>query len=374
MSGIYIHIPYCKQACHYCDFHFSTNLKTKISLINSINEEISIRNQYLKNTPLRSIYFGGGTPSMLSKEELAAILDKIYDTFEITDDVEITLEANPDDLSLEKSKELYELGFNRLSIGIQSFDDKILSFFNRAHTSQMAIEAVVEAKKIGFDNISVDIIFGIPGQSLDQLNDDLDKALALDTKHISIYGLTIEDQTVFGKWLKQKKLTPIDEDLSAAHLTLIMERLEKENYLQYEISNFCKAGFESKHNSSYWQDYHYLGIGPSAHSYNGVSRQFNTANNTKYIDAVSNGQSFFEKEVLSKEDKVNEYILTHIRTSNGIGLANIKNVLGYNIEENKSLEIKMLIDLKMVTYDNYSLKLTRKGKLVADFVTEKLIF
>lgn len=373
MAGIYIHIPYCKQACHYCDFHFSTNLNSKSDLIEAILQEIDLQKDYLGTDSLETIYFGGGTPSLLTSFELSSILEKIHQNFAVSNKPEITLEANPDDLSADKLTEIKTAGINRLSIGIQSFNDQILSFFNRAHHAQMACESVLTAQDIGFENISIDLIFGAPDQSLIDLKGDIEKAIALKTPHISIYGLTIEEGTVFGKWQKQHKLTPLDEDIAAAHLELIMEMLSNSGFDQYEISNFSLPGSKSKHNSAYWSGKKYLGIGPAAHSYNGKTRQYNQAHNIQYIKQLKKGKLLCTIEELSKEDQINEFILTRIRLKEGIAIQRLEENYAFDLLKTKSRIIDEFSDRKMLTIEGNFLRLTTKGKLLADFITEKLI-
>ena len=373
MAGIYIHIPYCKQACHYCDFHFSTNLNTKSDLIEAILKEIELQKDYLLGETIETIYFGGGTPSILSTPELSNILHKIYESFQISENPEITLEANPDDLSRSKLEELKAAEINRLSIGIQSFDDQILSYFNRAHNSKMALNAVEHAREIGFQNISIDLIFGVPDQTLEALKSDLEQALELNTPHISIYGLTIEEGTVFGKWEKQNKLTPLEEDLAAEHLVLIMDTLAAAGYEQYEISNFCLQGFESKHNSSYWHGKKYLGLGPAAHSYNGAERQFNYAHNTKYIKSMQSDRLPSTIEKLNIEDQINEVILTQLRLKEGINLVDLKQSHDFDLMKERKDLINEFLRKNMLVFNGNFLCLTSNGKLLADFITEKLI-
>ncbi|MEO9803203.1 MAG: radical SAM family heme chaperone HemW [Reichenbachiella sp.] len=373
MAGIYVHIPYCKQACHYCDFHFSTNLTTKSDLIEGILKEIDLQKKYLAEEIVETIYFGGGTPSLLSTFEFSTILERIRQNFLIGQSPEITLEANPDDLTSAKLAELKSVGVNRLSIGIQSFDDDLLSYFNRAHDNEMAVKSVREAKKLGFTNLSIDLIFGAPDQSLAALEADLDQALKLRTPHISIYGLTIEENTVFGKWQKQNKLNSLDDDIAAAHLELIMETLENAGYIQYEISNFCLPGFESKHNSSYWYGTWYLGIGPAAHSYNGKSRQYNQAHNIKYIQGLKNNELPFTIENLSEKDQINEFIITQIRLKKGIDCQYLIKHYSFDLLSTKSEAIENFNKVEMLETESNFLRLTPKGKLLADFITEKLI-
>lgn len=373
LAGIYVHIPYCKQACHYCDFHFSTNLSTKSDLIAAIGKEIELQKNYLDGEPIETIYFGGGTPSILNAEELSFLLTAIRETFAIIDHPEITLEANPDDLTEDKLKELKFAGINRLSIGIQSFNDKILKYFNRAHDAQMATSAVQLAQKVGIDNLSIDLIFGAPDQSVEDLKSDLAKALQLNTQHISIYGLTIEENTVFGKWEKQDRLTPLDEEIAAKHLEVIMETLGDHGFEQYEISNFCLPGFESKHNSSYWHGKKYLGIGPAAHSYNGVERQNNAPHNIKYTKLLQSNELPCTVEKLSKEDQINEFILTQLRLKSGLSHRRLEYLHSFDIRKEKADEIAQFEMSGMLETRGEFIRLTPKGKLLADFITEKLI-
>lgn len=372
MAGIYIHIPYCKQACHYCDFHFSTNLKTKADLIDAICSEIKLRSNYLSSKNIETIYFGGGTPSMLTTTELDAILSTVYGEFHVSDGAEVTLEANPDDLSKENLNDFRSQGINRLSIGIQSFNDTFLKKFNRAHTAGMALEAVDNARKAKFENISVDLIYGVPDQNLAEFEDDLKKVTTLNTEHISIYGLTIEENTVFGKWEKSKKLHPIDEETAARQFESIMDHLPKAGFRQYEVSNFCRENFESRHNSSYWAGKKYLGLGPAAHSFDGDSRQFNIANNAKYIASIKKGEIPCQIEVLSKTDMVNEYILTKIRTEAGICFEEMKNRFGFDFEKKYQKQIALYQSNGLIL-TNGSLALTKAGRLVADGITASFI-
>ncbi|MCV9388660.1 radical SAM family heme chaperone HemW [Reichenbachiella ulvae] len=373
MSGIYIHIPFCKQACYYCDFHFSTNMQNKQHMVEAMKKELILRKEYLIDDKIETLYFGGGTPSLLDQPALTSLIDTVKTHYQLDPEAEITLEANPDDLSMEKLKELKELGINRLSIGIQSFDDQILSYFNRAHDSQMARQSVADAQEVGIENISIDLIFGVPNQSLVQLKKDLKSALALQTPHISIYGLTIEEDTVFGRWERQNKLTPLDEELASQHLQLIMDRLENAGYEQYEISNFSLPGYRSRHNSSYWAGTHYLGIGPAAHSYDGDSRQFNIAHNAKYLKALAQDTFPAEKEILSREEKITEMILTQLRKKEGLSLKSLKGDLGYDLHKERGAKLKDFQEEGLTLCLDEILTLTQKGKLLCDWITEELI-
>ncbi|PBQ31160.1 coproporphyrinogen III oxidase [Sphingobacteriaceae bacterium] len=331
MPGIYLHIPFCKQACTYCDFHFSTNLQAKDVLVTSITEEISKRYSYLSKKNLESIYFGGGTPSLLSKSELQRIFNALKKYFSYTNSAEITLEANPDDITMQSLQDWKEVGINRLSIGLQSFNNEELKWMNRAHTAEESLASVKLAQAEGFNNISIDLIYGSKFQTLDSWAQTLDTAIALNTQHISSYNLTIEQKTVLG--LKHNKGTEpaISDELSEAQFLLMVKKLKEAGFLHYEISNFGKPEFFAKHNSNYWLQEHYLGIGPSAHSFNGTSRQWNVKNNNHYINAIKNGSDFFEKEELSLHDRYNEYVLTRLRTIWGCDLDEIKEQFGDEI-------------------------------------------
>ncbi|WP_353935902.1 radical SAM family heme chaperone HemW [Reichenbachiella agariperforans] len=373
VSGIYIHIPYCKQACYYCDFHFSTSLQNKQQMVEALKKELKLRTTYLSDPVIHTLYFGGGTPSLLDSHELADLIEMVRETYQLAPNAELTLEANPDDLTTEKLTQIKALGVNRLSIGVQSFDDEILQYFNRSHDSSAAITSIREAQGLGIENISIDLIFGVPNQTRAMLQKDLDMALSLDTPHISIYGLTIEEDTVFGKWHQQNKLTPMDDDLAGQHLMLIMETLSAAGYEQYEVSNFSKPGWRSHHNSSYWSGTHYLGIGPAAHSYDGDSRQYNVSHNTKYIKALKNGELDCEIETLSQKDKITEFVLTQIRKSEGINLEQLRRQLDYDLQRTKAAELSQLLAEQLVYIEDNSLTLTQKGKLLGDWVTEQLI-
>jgi oxygen-independent coproporphyrinogen-3 oxidase len=372
MAGIYIHIPFCKQACYYCDFHFSTQQETKTELVQAILKELQLQLDYLKGEVIQTIYFGGGTPSVLDTRELQSILDAIRSSHQVADRAEITLEANPDDLSVSKLKELSGLGINRLSIGIQSFHPAILKFLNRVHDADSAINSFQHAREAGFNNISIDLIYGIPDETEEQWKDDIRQAIALKPDHISCYSLTIEPKTVFGKWSATGKLKPVDDEVAARHLEILMDQLEQNGFEHYEISNFARPGFQSRHNSSYWRQEKYLGIGPSAHSYNGTSRQYNIHNNNLYIRSLKNDQIPFEREELSADDLINEYILTTLRTQWGTDLKKIKQDFGYDLLTKNAEYLSKIFNDKLAVLENGVLRLTRAGKLLADKISSDL--
>ncbi|MES2514831.1 MAG: radical SAM family heme chaperone HemW [Bacteroidota bacterium] len=373
MSGIYIHIPFCKKACHYCDFHFSTSLQHKDTLVKSILTEIDLRNNYLPDKQIETIYFGGGTPSLLSEKETFLILEKIYKLYTVSQNAEITFECNPDDLSDEKLKELKRLEINRLSIGLQSFDEEELNWMNRAHTAKESEASVKRAQDRGFENITIDLIYGSKFSNIANWKKTLDKAIALDVKHISSYNLTIEEKTKLGHDLKAKKEVAIDDEKSSEMFLEMIDRLEKNNFIHYEISNFGKEGFFSIHNSNYWKGQHYLGLGPSAHSFDGVSRQWNVSNNNLYIKQVEEkGTAYFEKEVLTEKERFNEYVLTALRTIWGIDLNYLKTNFDPDFVKAFLTQIETYIQQESVLLKNKTYTLTEKGKLLADKIASEL--
>lgn len=364
MAGLYIHIPFCKQACHYCDFHFSTNQGTRTILAQAIASELKLQCDYLSGELIETIYFGGGTPSLLSDKELEIIFSAIYTNFQLATAPEITLEANPDDLTRQKLVELKSIGVNRLSIGIQSFDDTVLTFFNRAHSATEALQCVALSREVGFDNLSLDLIYSIPGQDLTRWKKNIEQAISLQPEHISAYSLTVEDKTVFGHRQKKGTLKPLEERESIENFEVLIDSLVLAGFEQYEISNFCKPGYYSKHNSSYWKQKKYLGVGPSAHSYNFESRQSNINNNSQYTKSINSGTVPCEIEILNKENKINEYIFTTLRTQWGCDIEYLKKELGYDLLQSKVL--KMLLEKQFINLENKVLTLTRSGKFLAD--------
>ncbi len=327
MAGIYIHIPFCKQACYYCDFHFSTSLKKKDTLIYALIKELKLRKNELKAQPIETIYFGGGTPSLLTIEELQLLLGAINNNFNVIDNPEITIEANPDDLTNKRINKLSNTPINRLSIGIQSFFEDDLKNMNRAHNAEEAKQCLEEATKY-FDNITIDLIYGIPNMDLQKWNNNLQMAFSFDVNHISSYALTVEPKTALASFIKKGTYPPMDETLALAHFNHLIVETEKQGFIQYEVSNFGKPNYFSKHNSSYWQGKSYLGIGPSAHSFNGKERSWNISNNTKYIKSIQESKLPIEVETLSKKDQFNEYVMTGLRTIWGVSLEKIETDFG----------------------------------------------
>jgi oxygen-independent coproporphyrinogen-3 oxidase len=372
LAGIYLHIPFCKQACHYCDFHFSTSLKDKEVLVDALCREIEIRKDYTGTKEISTIYFGGGTPSLLSKADLEKIFNTIGKHFTITKDAEITLEANPDDLTLAKTEELKAAGINRLSIGIQSFLNEHLIVMNRSHTSIQAIEAVKNAQKSGITNISIDLIYGLPNLSTEKWEHNLNQAFALNVSHLSAYCLTVEKKTALNKFIQNKTIILPEEPIVLEQFKMLMEQSQKHGFIHYEISNFCKEGMYAKHNSSYWKNEIYLGIGPSAHSYNGKSRQWNISNNALYIKGVTANEPAFEMETLSEADKFNEYVMTRLRTIWGIDLNFLKSSFGENTLKEFLSESKEYIASGYMQQNGENVTLTQKGKFIADKIASDL--
>jgi len=366
MPGIYIHIPFCKQACYYCDFHFSTNHELRKVMVEAICKEIEMQKDYLNGGLLDTLYFGGGTPSLLPAHELSAILQTIQSIHPLKPSAEITLEANPDDLNKDYLKAIRDLGINRLSIGIQTFHDDLLRFMNRAHDRSTAVETFEQARNAGFSNISIDLIYSIPNQDNTRWLHDIEQALRLKPEHISCYSLTIEPQTVFGKWSVTGKLKPPADEVAAHQLELLMEQLQVAGYEHYEISNFALPGYYAQHNSSYWKQENYLGVGPSAHSFNQLTRQYNVRNNHQYVKAITQGVIPAEIETLTAENKINEYILTTLRTQWGTNLLALKQNHNYDLLNENRAYIQQLIDQNLITIAHDVLTLTPKGKLLAD--------
>ncbi len=372
MSALYIHIPLCASRCYYCDFYSSTYKGNRGELIDALCKELTLRKDYLKGEPIRTIYFGGGTPSQLSIHELETVLNNIYKIFNCVTE-EITIEANPEDLTVSYLHDLSRLPFNRLSIGIQSFHDEELKNINRRHTSQIAIDAVHNAQEAGFSNISIDLIYGLPNQTMASWTDNIEHAIALYVPHISAYSLTFEEKSILTKKLEKGEIKEIDEELSLNMFKTLRERLTHAGILPYEISNFARPGFESKHNSSYWDGTPYLGIGPSAHSFDGENRQWNIANTRKYIDNITNGTPYFEIEKLTEKDHFNEFILTGLRRSKGISLNKMRDRF---MEE---YTLKFLQAAKTFGVDGHLVQqgdrifLSEDGIFISDFILSDLM-
>ncbi|MDP9230621.1 MAG: radical SAM family heme chaperone HemW [Bacteroidota bacterium] len=374
MAGIYIHIPFCRLACHYCNFHFTTSIKFKNELIAALLSEIELRRSYLENEIIETIYIGGGTPSLIEIKDLRIQIEKIKSIFVVNAQVEITLEANPDDINEEKLQGWKHIGINRLSIGIQSFFQEDLQWMNRAHNACQAHESIELSLKHGFDNITIDLIYGAPLLSDAKWQKNVETAISYNIPHLSCYALTVEPKTPLFKLIRENKTDDVNPDQQANQFLLLMDWLNDAGYEHYEISNFAKAGYRSKHNSSYWQRKKYLGLGPSAHSFNGSSRQWTVSNNNIYIESLSNGIIPFEKEELTPTQQINEYIMTSLRTIEGIDLNYVANT--WDVAMSNELEVvsKNFIESKLLRRENNVIKLTRKGKLLADGIAAELFF
>jgi oxygen-independent coproporphyrinogen III oxidase len=371
MAGLYIHIPFCKQACHYCDFHFSTNLHLMEQMMDSILLELQLRKAYLKGKAVDTIYFGGGTPSLVPAEYLEKILDQISALFPGSKQ-EVTLEANPDDLNPQALATWKSLGIDRLSLGIQSFQDQILKAYNRAHNSKDARQAIHLARAAGFEKFSIDLIYGYPHSDHRLWQLDLEEALRLDPGHLSAYSLTIEPKTTFGNWTKKGKFSPAEDEFVAQQFEYLQEQCDKAGYLQYEISNFSRPNQAAVHNSNYWKRSPYLGIGPSAHSFDGNSRGFNPSSNTSYTKALAAGSVPFVLEELTPEECINEEILTGLRTSWGLDTGSLAERYHLDILEIKKGSITKLTELGMIHTEAKTLTLTRKGQLLADSIASDI--
>lgn len=373
MAGIYIHIPFCKQACTYCDFHFSINTKKVPDIIDAIKKELVIQKKYLGNAPINTLYFGGGTPTILIHSQLEEIFKVINDHYNLTPDAEVTMEANPDDLDSQKIQELILMGVNRLSIGIQSFEEEHLRFMNRAHSAEQAKNCVLTAYQNGIANISIDLIYGIPNMTLDQWKNNIETALGLPISHISCYCLTIEEKTLLKKWVDTKKVIPADDQSIVTQYNLLVTLSQQKGFEHYEISNFSLPGFQSRHNSNYWNGEVYLGIGPSAHSFNGSSRQWNISSNQAYIDSINNGKIFFEIEEITLEMKFNELIITRLRTSKGLTVLELeKNLPDYHAKQFYESINKYSIS-GHVKLSRNKIYITEKGWLISDTILTDLI-
>ncbi len=370
MAGIYIHIPFCKQACHYCDFHFSTSLKHKSAMVDALKREMAIRSKELHQN-VENIYFGGGTPSLLESSEVQSIIDKVHDHFQVIDQPEITLEANPDDLDTNKLKELAATPINRLSIGIQSFFDRDLKLMNRSHGAKQALEVLENAKRY-FDNISADLIYGIPGLTDQELKANIGRLLELDIPHISAYALTVEPDTALSNFIKKGIVADVDDEQAERQFHLLTDELRQNGFDHYEFSNHGKPGFFSRNNIGYWTGRPYLGIGPAAHSFSVDTRSWNISNNIKYIKSIRSGKRPFERERLLKVDQYNEHIMTRLRTKWGIDMDEIEKKFGVNYTNHLIDECTELLEEDLISIDKNKIYITRKGKFLSDGIASRL--
>jgi oxygen-independent coproporphyrinogen-3 oxidase len=381
LAGIYIHIPFCKQACFYCNFHFSTSLDSKNEMVNALIKEIEIRSKSpeneiailsSQNEVIQTIYFGGGTPSLLSANEIEKILSSVKKNYKISNAPEITLEANPDDINFKKLNDWKVAGINRLSIGIQSFIERDLKWMNRAHNASQALDCINRAREAGYNNFSIDLIFGIPGLSKKEWIKNVGKVIDLNVPHAACYALTVEPKTALYKMIELNKKENIDSDAQAMQYSILMKMMNDAGYEHYEISNFSKPGYRSRHNSSYWQGKKYIGIGPSAHSYDGKMRMWNKANNAIYIKSLRENIIPYEKEILTTNQQLEEYIMTSLRTMEGMDLQFIKN--NFSINESRRIENILRNEVKKEMYflNNEKIILTDEGKLFADAIAVKM--
>ncbi|MFV8441126.1 radical SAM family heme chaperone HemW [Flavobacterium sp. LB2P44] len=373
MSGIYIHIPFCKQACHYCDFHFSTSMKKKEEMVLAIAKEIQMRKSEFENEEVETIYFGGGTPSVLTSKEINFLITEVCKNYSVSENPEITLEANPDDLSSERIIELSKSKINRLSIGIQSFFEEDLQLMNRAHNSAEAKKCLEEATKY-FDNISLDLIYGIPGMSNEKWKKNIEIALSFGIPHISSYALTVEPKTALKKLIQIGKIAAPNDEATQEHFAILVETLEANNFIHYELSNFGKEKYFSKNNSAYWLGKKYLGIGPSAHSYDGISRSWNISNNSIYLKSIQENKLPNEREFLSITDRYNEYVMTGLRTIWGVSLDRIEKEFGSEYLEYLNKQSQKFLDDDLVFIKNNILKPTPKGKFLTDGIASDLFY
>lgn len=371
MAGIYIHIPFCKQKCTYCDFHFSTSYQSYYdSMISCIQNELIVRKKELQNQLIETIYFGGGTPSLLKTADIEKLLQTIHKTFHCAENLECTLEANPDDITLKKVSNWKSAGINRLSVGIQSFDAEDLLWMNRAHSAKEGLHCIRIAQQAGIKNISLDLIYGLPNMDNDRWMKQIQQAIALDVKHISAYCLTVEEKTALHQLVKKKQIHPASNEQQSEQFELLISALENAGFEQYEISNFAKPAFISKHNSNYWKGVHYLGIGPSAHSFDGNSRSWNIANNQQYMRLINAGEIAFEKEMLSPKDQFNELLLIGLRTCWGVNMNQLQQHVTLSGEFKRNL-IGFQSKNWLTIVDNQII-LTNEGKHWADFIAQEL--
>ena len=373
MAGIYIHIPFCKKLCFYCDFFHVITTENNSSFIDALLNEATLRKEYLENEPVSTIYLGGGTPSVFSVKDLGTILNHIHKEFRVTDDCEMTIELNPDDVQPAYLEGLRNHNINRISLGIQSWRDSDLKMLNRRHDSAQAVTALKDTLNAGFENVTIDLIYGIPGMSQKDWESNLDFSFSFGIKHLSAYHLTFEPGTVFAKMLMKGTISEIDENDSAAQFNILIQKAESAGFVQYEISNFGKPGYFSIHNSNYWKQVNYLGLGPSAHSFNGYSRQWNIRDLKGYIKCVNTGKSFFESEELDIKKRFNEYIMTSLRTMWGIDLEYVEKMFekeGYDYVVNLSGKFR---NYGLMKLEKNSLVLTNQGKLISDNIISEFM-
>jgi len=376
MSGIYIHVPFCKQACHYCDFHFSTQMGKKEAMVRAIAQELVLRKAEVQDT-IETIYFGGGTPSVLSQDEMEILIQAVYDNYKVVDDPEITLEANPDDLvssraqSRDLSKRYKNIGINRLSIGIQSFFEEDLKLMNRAHNASEAEQCITEATQ-HFDNITIDLIYGIPGMDNQRWRANIQKALDFGLPHISSYALTVEPRTALKKFIEKELIPDVDDEQAQEQFHILVDMLEAEGFVNYEISNFGKPGFFSQNNTAYWLGKTYIGVGPSAHSFDGKQRSWNIRNNPIYLKKINEGELPLEIETLSTTDRYNEYVMTGLRTIWGVDLDRVESDFGAMYLKYLNQQAAKFLEQELLMVEDGRLLTTKKGKFLADGIASDL--
>ena len=371
MSGIYIHIPFCKQACHYCDFHFSTNLKKKDEMVLALAKEIEMRKSEFQDEIVETIYFGGGTPSILQIADLKFLIDAVYKNYKVVENPEITLEANPDDLTENRIIELSNNKVNRLSIGIQSFFEDDLQLMNRAHNVEEA-KKCLEIATHYFDNISIDLIYGVPEMSNEKWLQNIETALSFGVPHISSYALTVEPKTALHSFIQKGIIPQPDDEVAQEHFQILVDTLSENGFIHYELSNFGKENYFSKNNSSYWLGKKYIGIGPSAHSYDGKNRGWNVSNNSRYIKSIQENKLPIEIETLTKTDRYNEYIMTGLRTIWGVSFERIEQEFGKTYLDYLNQQAAKFIEDHLLFVDDNILRTTKKGKFLSDGIASDL--
>jgi oxygen-independent coproporphyrinogen-3 oxidase len=372
VAGIYIHIPFCRRACHYCNFHFSTSLKGKNDFLEALLKEVVLQKDYLQGSPVDTIYFGGGTPSLLERDELKSILSTVQQHFNVQPGAELTLEANPDDITGEKLNDWKNSGINRLSIGIQSFFEDDLRWMNRAHSAEQAKNSIKMSQDAGFNNLTIDLIYGTPTLTDKNWDSNIDEAIKAGIPHLSCYALTVEPGTALEVMIKKNKVAAADTELQARQFTQLINRMQQEGYEHYEISNFARPGMRSRHNSAYWSGQLYLGLGPSAHSYNGSSRQWNVAGNALYVHALKRNELPYEKEELTNQQRINEYIMTSLRTMEGLDLGFVSKNFGEEVVDRLQRSSRKYMDSGKLLQQNNHFQLTNDGKLFADGIAADL--
>lgn len=374
MAGIYLHIPFCKQACFYCDFHFAVSLKNKDEFLKAMEKELILRKDYLENQLIETVYFGGGTPSLLCADEILRLFDTITKNYHLSSDIEFTLEANPDDLTAQKVKEFTKTPINRFSIGVQSFFEEDLKFMNRAHSATEADSSVKRVQDAGFENITIDLIYGIPKMCVEKWTANLHKSFDLKVPHLSCYALTVEEKTALHHFIKTQKYPSVSDELAHEHFQILVDETSKNNFTQYELSNFGKEGYFSKHNMAYWLGKSYLGVGPSAHSFNGFSRSWNVANNPKYIKSLMQNELPLTTEILSTTNQFNEYLMTGLRTIFGVSVDVIENRFGIIYKNHLFKQLKKHQQLQDAEIKDNTIFITSKGRFLTDAILADLFF